>query len=71
MPNMDTSQERFINDQQLASQLGLQPATLRKWRITGFGPKFRRFGRAVRYSENDINLWLATTPSGGEVEERQ
>lgn len=33
-------------------------ATLRKLACVGGGPKFRRFGRHVRYDPSDLNAWI-------------
>ena len=37
--------------------LSLSSRTLEKYRITGEGPRFYRYGRAVRYSVNDLQEW--------------
>ena len=42
-----------------AERTGLSANTLNNLRSTGGGPKFLKLGRAVRYSEADINAWLA------------
>lgn len=31
--------------------------TLRKWRLTGKGPKYRKFGGAVRYGLADLEAY--------------
>ena len=31
--------------------------TIRKWRLTGGGPRFRKFGSAVRYSLVDLEAF--------------
>lgn len=46
-----------LNTQQAAILLTLSPRTLEKYRITGEGPHFYRYGRAVRYSINDLMAW--------------
>lgn len=42
------------------SSIGISrtPATLAKLRVVGGGPKFRRFGRSIRYARNDLNDWV-------------
>jgi hypothetical protein len=45
---------------QAAIYLNLSPRTLEKYRITGEGPHFYRYGRAVRYSINDLSPRRAT-----------
>ena len=60
----------YITTNDAAQILGLQPSTLEKWRVTGDGPVFHRFGRAVRYSELELQEWAArqrraSTSDGG------
>ncbi|WP_157770160.1 helix-turn-helix transcriptional regulator, partial [Ruegeria marisrubri] len=31
--------------------------TIQKWRVTGFGPKFYKSGRSVRYRRRDLLEW--------------
>jgi predicted DNA-binding transcriptional regulator AlpA len=38
--------------------LGLSVATLRAWRLKGKGPRFVRFGRAVRYLAADVERFV-------------
>ncbi|MBS1856110.1 MAG: helix-turn-helix domain-containing protein [Acidobacteria bacterium] len=56
-----------VDERQVAAQLNVKPATLRKWRFLGRGPKFLRVGRAVRYRITDIEAWLATRQRGGKT----
>ncbi len=60
------SSARYINEHELATQLGIRVATLRKWRLFGRGPQFVRFGRAVRYPTDRLVGWLASRSGGGE-----
>ena len=61
---------KFLNEHDLAGQLGLSVKTLRAWRMFAHGPKFRRFGRgpkgSVRYSQADVDEWVNQRPCGGE-----
>lgn len=43
---------------QVAELLGLSVATLRAWRHRGKGPRFLRFGRAVRYLPADLDEFI-------------
>ena len=43
-----------LTEQEVAERLRLSVATLRAWRLKGKGPRFVRFGRAVRYPEADV-----------------
>jgi excisionase family DNA binding protein len=43
----------------VAKRLGIPVKTLYWWRTTGVGPPAYRLGRHLRYSEADIEAWLA------------
>jgi len=47
-----------LTDTEVAQQLGLSVATLRAWRLKGKGPRFVRFGRAVRYLAVDVERFV-------------
>lgn len=47
-----------LTELQVAQRLGLSVATLRAWRHRGTGPRFLRFGRAVRYLQSDIDGFI-------------
>lgn len=51
--------ETFSTPEQLAERLQITTGTLAKWRLTGRGPRFRKFGSLVRYSTTDVATWLA------------
>lgn len=41
-------------------RLGLRPATLDKWRVTGGGPEFLRLSaRAIRYDAAALDAWAS------------
>jgi hypothetical protein len=42
-----------------AEHLGLAPATLAKLRCVGGGPLFTKLGRAVVYTVDDLEQWVA------------
>jgi predicted DNA-binding transcriptional regulator AlpA len=51
----------LLTEKDVAATLGLQPATLRNWRVKGEGPPFVRLSRrAVRYRRTDVDQWLAS-----------
>lgn len=56
------STNRAITEGEAAENLGLSVATLRAWRHrhTG-GPRFVRFGRAVRYLPADLDAFIAAS----------
>ena len=41
-----------------ARYLGLSISTLNKWRCYGFGPKYLKLGRAVRYRQEELDRYL-------------
>jgi excisionase family DNA binding protein len=47
-----------LTETQAADHLGLSIATLRAWRHRGRGPRFVRFGRAVRYLRADLDAFI-------------
>ena len=42
-----------------AAHLSLAPITLAKMRIASGGPRYLKFGRAVRYRLTDLHDWIA------------
>jgi hypothetical protein len=40
-----------------AQFLGLSKSILNKWRVSGRGPMFRKFGSRVVYLEGDLQSW--------------
>lgn len=43
---------------QVADFLQISKPTLARWRASGDGPRFVRFGRTVRYKKNDLFAWV-------------
>ena len=50
----------FLSPRHAADWLGLSPRTLERYRRTGEGPVFYRFGRHVRYLQADLEAWAKT-----------
>ena len=48
---------KYLTTVHAADFLGLARQTLEKWRLDGSGPRFHKFGRAVRYREDDLIAW--------------
>ena len=61
-----TLRTQALTDLEAAEKCGLRPATLRKWRRQGRGPKWYRYGRAIRYLLSDLEEWQKTQPAGGD-----
>ncbi len=51
--------DELLDTEAVARYAGLSPTTLRKWRMTGTGPRFVRLGRAVRYRRTELDAFLA------------
>lgn len=47
----------FIDESKAADFLCQSIRTIQKWRVTGFGPKFYKSGRSVRYRRRDLLEW--------------
>ena len=54
-----TVQQTALTETEVAKWLGLSVATLRAWRFRQTGPRFVRFGRAVRYLPSDVELFIS------------
>ncbi len=47
-----------LNTHEAAMYIGISFATLKKWRVTGQGPRFARVGSRVVYLVEDLNTFL-------------
>ena len=56
--DMSDHHSQALTEHAVAKQLGLSVATLRAWRLKGKGPRFVRFGRAVRYLAADVERFV-------------
>jgi predicted DNA-binding transcriptional regulator AlpA len=64
-------EQRGFTDVEAARRLGVSVATVRRWRLTGAGPVFRKFGGCVRYFNSDIEQFINASPSGGGQKQAQ
>ncbi len=48
---------RFLTAREAAGYLRMSVYTLERHRSAGTGPRFRRFGRMIRYALADIEAW--------------
>ena len=48
---------RYLDTREASERVGLAPATLARYRITGAGPCHFRFGGCVRYRGDDLETW--------------
>ena len=51
---------RHLSPAELSERLGIPVETLKRWRRTGFGPRFLRAGRHIRYRLTDVEAWEKT-----------
>jgi excisionase family DNA binding protein len=49
--------DNLLKPDEAATFLGMGVSTLAKLRIGGTCPAFRKFGRSVRYSRDDLRRW--------------
>lgn len=51
--------DEMLKEADAAEMLCQSVRTLQKWRVSGAGPQFFKFGRSVRYSRADLSAWIA------------
>ena len=62
---------RYLTPRQTADWLGLSVRTLDRYRASGEGPVFHRFGGRIRYRHDDLQAWAdarrrtSTSDDGG------
>ena len=57
---MTDEMPRYLNTRQAAGHLGLSTRTLDRFRVSGDGPVFLKFGGRVRYLREDLDAWAQT-----------
>jgi predicted DNA-binding transcriptional regulator AlpA len=55
----------LLTETQVAQDLRVSLACLRRWRLEKRGPIFVKLGSLVRYRPEDIEAWLMSLPTGG------
>lgn len=48
----------LIDETAAADFLCQSVRTIQKWRVTGFGPKFFKSGRSIRYRRRELIDWI-------------
>ena len=51
--------EPLLDSSRVARLLGVEVATLAVWRRRGYGPRWYRIGKKVKYTEPDLRAWMA------------
>ncbi len=64
--NRENVMPNLLTEEQVAKQLSVSVASLRRWRLLNRGPKFLKVGSLVRYRPDDVERWLGELPTGGE-----
>ena len=54
------SMEQLLNERETAKLLRISVQLLRKWRAIGSGPKYKKLGKCVRYSPDDVKHYLTS-----------
>ena len=55
----------LLNETEVAKSLNVSLATVRRWRVIGQGPQYRKIGASVRYDPNCVSAWLESRHIGG------
>jgi excisionase family DNA binding protein len=63
--------QSFLTEKEVAKQIRVSLASLRRWRLVQRGPRFVKVGALVRYRPEDLDEWMATLPAGGTAPQRQ
>jgi excisionase family DNA binding protein len=60
---MTTTNKLMLRTPDAAEVLGLSTHTLEKFRVTGGGPRFYKYGhKTVRYDRDDLEAWAKARP---------
>ena len=57
--DMNHANGEFLSTRKAAAALGLSPRTLDRYRETGAGPAYHRFGQRIVYRRDDLDAWAA------------
>ena len=57
---MNGNGRKYLSTREAAEWLGLSPRTLDRYRVSGGGPAFHRFGGRVRYLAADLDDWASS-----------
>ncbi|MGA2713662.1 MAG: helix-turn-helix domain-containing protein [Bryobacteraceae bacterium] len=60
-----TLSKQQLTDIEVARYLTVSVSTVRRWRLTGGGPRWIRIEGSIRYPPADLESYVATLPSGG------
>jgi hypothetical protein len=63
--------ENLLTEKEVANQIKVSLASLRRWRLMQRGPRFVKVGALVRYCPEDLEQWMASLPAGGTDPQQQ
>ncbi len=63
--------QNFLTEKEVAKQIKVSLASLRRWRLVQRGPRFVKVGALVRYRPEDLDEWMKTLPAGGTAPQQQ
>lgn len=55
---LESSEHVLLTPKQLAAELNVAEQTLAKWRLSGVGPRYSKFGRLIRYDRAEVLRWV-------------
>ncbi len=50
--------EPLLSTDETAAIFGITRGRLEAWRVAGKGPRFLKWGRAIRYDRKDVTDWI-------------
>jgi excisionase family DNA binding protein len=62
--------QNFLTEKEVARQIRVSLASLRRWRLEKRGPRFVKVGALVRYRPEDLERWMDGLPTGGSAASR-
>jgi excisionase family DNA binding protein len=54
----------LLTTEEVARLLRVHPATMRRWRLDGVGPRYLKVGSVYRYPARDLERWIAANLTG-------
>ena len=57
---MSDTPSQYLSTRETAAVLGLRPRTLDRYRVSGEGPVFHKFGARVCYARAELDAWAAS-----------
>jgi predicted DNA-binding transcriptional regulator AlpA len=61
------TQQRLLNEHEVADSCSISVLTLRKWRSQKRGPQYVKIGALVRYRPDDVDAWIVAQKSPGDL----